>query len=470
MTMLLRKEVWAIVRDGRLVTLAVALLVILAGALHASSLREHEQTRERTEIERITRQQWDNQGHQPPHRGAHFGIYVFQPKAPLSVIDPGILDYVGQALWLEPHRRNFMRFRPAVDAPPHTRLGLPTPAFLLTSTLPLLIIGFAFNAVSEERESGTLRMLHGAGLAPVRLIVAKLAAQLGVLALWLIFLLAVTWVVFVQAPPDGDALLRTAALGIGYLLYYLTFCALALAASTLFRHSRTALLTLIVIWALFALVVPRLGSAVASAGTPLPTAEQFWTQIRHDYEHGLPGDLSLADQVAQFEAEQLRQNGVGRVEDLPFGINAVRRLFRDAYSDKVHTHHFERLGRAHDAQTQALRWTALFSPSLAMQAFSATLAGTDMAHQRHFEHAAEAYRRYINTTIDRWDADNTHGVSSFDARYADNQLWRAIKPFEYHPPDAAFAWRAAWPDLLTLLGWSTLATALLIILGRRLTP
>lgn len=470
MKMLLRKEVWAIVRDGRLGVLAVALLIILIGALQASSGRLHGQARERAEIERITRQQWDEQGQQHPHRGAHFGIYVFQPEVALSVIDPGVLDYVGQALWLEPHRRNFMRFRPAMDAPPHTRLGLPTPAFILTSILPLLIIGFAFNAITQERESGTLRMLHGAGLAPIRLIVVKLLAQLGVLALWLTLLLAVTWVFFLRALPDGDAVLRTAALGLGYFLYYLTFCALALAASTRFRHSRTALLALIVVWALFTLVVPRLGSAVASARTPLPSAGHFWTQIRHDYENGLPGDASLADQVGQFEAGLLQKHGVSRVEALPFGINAVRRLFRDAYSDKVHAHHFGLLARAYAEQAQTLRWMAMFSPTLAMQAFSGTLAGTDRAHQQHFETAAEAYRRYINTTIDRWDADNTRGVSAADERYADGRLWHAIKPFAYPRPDAAFAWHAAWPDFLILLGWGALATALLVHLGRRLTP
>lgn len=470
MRVLLRKEIRAIVRDGRLTVLAIALLLILIGSLYASNARQQNLAREKTRIEQITRQQWDTQGKQHPHRGAHFGHYVFQPDAALSVINPGIADHVGQALWLEPHRRNFMRFRPAVDAPPHARLGLPTPAFMLTSVLPLLIIGFAFNAITQERETGTLRMLQGAGLSPARLVAGKLLAQLGILGIWLTLLLAATWLFFLKTVPDSDEVLRTLSLGLGYFVYCLTFCALALAASALFRHGRTALLALIMVWALFALVVPRLGSSVANASAALPSAEHFWTKIQQDIENGLPGDDRLDEQVRRFEAGQLRTHGVSRLEDLPVGINAARRMFKDAYSDKVHTHHFAVLARQYDAQQRTLRYMALLSPSLAMQAFSETLAGTDMAHQRHFENAAETYRRYVNATLDGWDADNTRGVTSHDARYADDRLWRSIKHFDYQRPPAAFAWKAALPDFLVLIAWGVFSTVLLMSVAKRVKP
>ncbi|WP_202618404.1 ABC transporter permease, partial [Escherichia coli] len=119
------------------------------------------------------RAQWEAQGVKGTHQAAHFGIYVFKPESPLAAIDPGLRQFTGQALWLEPHKRNLARFSPAADQGIATRFGQMSAAFVLHTLLPLLIVALAFNAVTHEREQGTLRMLHSLGLSARKLLFGK---------------------------------------------------------------------------------------------------------------------------------------------------------------------------------------------------------------------------------------------------------------------------------------------------------
>ena len=50
-----------------------------------------------------------------PHSAAHYGVYAFKPKSPLALVDTGIDPYMGVAVWLEAHKQNEFKYRPAQD-------------------------------------------------------------------------------------------------------------------------------------------------------------------------------------------------------------------------------------------------------------------------------------------------------------------------------------------------------------------
>ncbi len=466
----LRKELRSMARDGRTVALTLAVAALLAGVLLASLQRHAAQMRETAAVAAATRQQWDAQGDKHPHRGAHFGHYVFRPDSVLAALDPGLTPYLGRALWLEPHRRNTTRFEPAADALPGERFGRLDVAFVLSALLPLLVVALSFDALSRERESGTLRMLHGIGVSPWRLVAAKLLALLlafGVAAATP--LLAAAWGA-ADADPNADVLWRGAALAAAYLLHVGIFVVVALTVSARAPSSHAALYLLLAWWLAAVLVVPRAAAAIADHLEPLPSAGSFWSAIQRDYQQGLPGDGDLAERGRRFDAELMRRHGVARVEDLPAGAAALRRLERDRYADRVHQLHFDALWDRYARHERILRVAALLSPTLALRNLSMKLAGTDLSHQRRFEDHAERYRQQVNTAIDRWDAAHTRGFRSFEDRYAGEALWRAIPPFSYRPPGVGFALREARPEVVALLGWTLASLILLGASTRRLAP
>ncbi len=465
-----RKELASLLRDGRLPLLGGALLIAFATLILLSLDQWKQQQQERVHIGSSAREQWDNQGIKNPHRGAHFGLYVFRDTAPLAAIDPGVTPYTGQAIWLEPHRRNITRFQPAADAGPGTRFADPAPIFLLQGALPLLILALTFSQIAGEREQGTLRMLHGVGVGAHQLLGGKyLACFSATLLLVIPMFIALTIALLVNSPDQTSLPAAILLCGI-HLLYFAVIAAIGLATASLARDSRTALLLSLAVWALFVIAAPRLGSAVAQLAVPIPTPQEFWAEIQYDYEQGLPGESDLATRVRQFEQALMQQHGVESLEQVPIGVNAARRLMRDAYADRVYQIHFDALWQRYETQANWNRLAALISPTLAVRSLSMLFAGTSMTHQRHFETAAENYRRYFNQTIDDWDMQHTHGSVSAEVRYSHSDLWQSVEPFRYEPPDWRMLSRAALPDLAILLGWTVAALITLRLAGRRLAP
>lgn len=466
-----RKELVGLARDRRVLILGLGLLAMLI-AVHLVVLGQQQRLQaERLEIGETARAQWDKQGIKHPHRGAHFGMYAFRSATPLAAFDPGIEPYVGQAIWLEPHRRNMARFNPAADAGPGVRFGSIVPAFLLTTLFPLLIMALTFNQVTQEREQGTLRMLQSMGVSNLAILGGKLIAIVACLAV--VFLLAFTLVAASAYWRPGAAaspLPHIVLLGAAYFVYAIVMATLGLALGALCRGSRGALFVLVIVWAVFVLAAPRFGAAIAQTVVPLPSASQFWGDIARDYTHGLPGDPDLATQVREFEAGLLRKYDAAALEQVPIGVYAARRLMRDAYADKVHAHHFAGLWGRYARQRNILRGMAILSPAIPLREISMSLSGTSLAHQRHFEEAAEQYRRDFNTAIDEWDMTHSRGVVSYETQYAADSVWQSVPVFGYEPPSLGFSVSVAALDAMLLAAWVMAAMGLLCFAARRLQP
>lgn len=467
MAALVMKELRAQLRDGRLWVLGAALVLLFAAMLALAEQRRQVAEQERRDVETASRAQWDHQGAKHPHRGAHFGLYAFKPSGPLAAFEPGVDAQAGQALWLEPHKRNMAMFAPAADAAPSTGLGALTPAFVLGALVPLLVAVLGHGAVTRERESGTLRMLQACGLSARSLIFGKWLGLCAAVTLVLLpALLAGGWLV-----ADGDGMpFEALALCAALLVSCAVWAAIAVIVSTHSRSSRAALLTLTGLWVVAVFLIPRLGAAAVERLAPLPTGQAFWSGIGRDIEGGLPGDGNAKQRLQAFESRLLAAHGVTRLDDLPLGANAARRLFRDAYAARVHALHFDALWAAQLHQQSLLRGLTALSPYASMRAVGGALAGTDLAHRRHFEDAAERYRQTFTTRMDEWDRDATRGLTSFESRYAGDAQWRAIPPWTYEPPGWRFTLGAALPDLGLLGTWLAISIAALALSARKVRP
>lgn len=466
------KEVRAVLRDGRLMVMAAVLLVALVAIL-LDGLAAHQEARaERARITELTRAQWDHQGAKHPHRAAHFGLYAFAPAMPLAPLEPGLRPQLGQALWLEPHKRNVARFAPALDAPVSTRLSEATVSFVLVALVPLLIFGMGHHTVTQERESGTLRLLVASGASPRAVVAGKTLGLLAVLGMLMLPALAVACGLFLQGggSMDGDTAARAGAIVLALMVAYGVFVAIAVLVSLWLPTGRSALVMLLVAWIALAFVAPRFGAVVAEAAVAVPDGARFWRDIARDVQQGLPGDGTAQQRQAAFDASLLRENGVSRMEDLPFGAAARRRIFRDAYAHRVHTLHFDRLGDAWDRQQAWFRAATAWSPIIALRSAMMAFAGTDLAHQRDFEAQAESYRQAFTLHLDEWDLAARAGVVSFEERYGGDAVWQSIAPFSPRTPRWTDALRAAAPDLWILLAWAAVAIGLLMASARKVQP
>lgn len=176
-------EMW---RDGRFrwAALIVFALLVAALALGWKNYTTIDAEQRRAQIE--SRQTWESQGTRNPHSAAHFGVYAFKPKMPLSLFDSGLDNFIGNSIWVEAHFQNPSRNRPIEDATALQRFGELTAARVLLLLLPLVIIFLSFDAFAGERVNGTLRVVLSLGVSRVQLVLGKTLGRLLAILLLLV--------------------------------------------------------------------------------------------------------------------------------------------------------------------------------------------------------------------------------------------------------------------------------------------
>ncbi|ATG90385.1 DUF3526 domain-containing protein [Methylomonas koyamae] len=465
----MRKELLTTLRDGRLLVLGLSLLALFAAFFLLSTHQLQAQRLEKQRVGATAKEQWNSQSVKNPHSAAHYGIYVFKPDLPAAAIDQGLTPFTGQSLWLEPHKRNLTRFNPSADDVLANRFGQAGSSFVLYALLPLLIVALSFNSVSQERERGTLRMLHSLGVTPLALLFGKLSGLLA--AFWLVMSPAVLLAALTlacQFDLTADDLMRLSLLLVGLVAYYTIFAALSIAASAYFRTSRNTLFCLLGFWMGSVFVAPRLGAVIGDVVAPNPSASEFWDAIKTDIAQGLPGEGNKQQREKAFEAQVLAQYGVAGKEQLPVGFVSLNRQFNDTYSSKVHQLHFDRLRDNFAKQQQLAQLAGWLGPSLALRSLSMAIAGTDLAHQRDFEDAAEDYRRYFIDLTEEWDRERSRGTER--SAKAEETDWRSVRDFAYTVPTVGYSLRASLLPLSLLSAWLCAALWLLAQSARRLQP
>ncbi len=447
-----RKEFIEVVRDGRFrvmggLVLVVALLALGAGWRHFTDVQ-----RQHAEAQRATRAQWLAQGSKNPHSAAHYGVYAFKPKSRLALFDTGVDPYVGVAAWLEAHKQNEFKYRPAQDRTSLQRFGELTAGATLLVLVPLFIVLTTFSTVSGEREHGTLRTVLSLGVGARDLALGKVAgvaAALGVVTLPAAALAIAGLSLTSQYGDWGPDAARAALLGLTFSLYFLAFMVLSLGVSARARSSRAALTILLAFWFANSLVAPRAAGDIAAALHPTPTPVQFQQAVQAD----LDDRMELDARLAQVRDALMRAHGAASIAAVPVNFRGISLQEGEEHGNRVFDAHFSRLYDTYERQIGISRLMGVIAPAVPMRFLSMALAGTDVAHHRAFASAAESYRRDIQRTLNGDIA--AHTAADY---VAESDLWARVAPFTYEMPSAGAVLRAHRLDLALLAGWLLLAT------------
>ncbi|HYP14913.1 MAG TPA: ABC transporter permease, partial [Bryobacteraceae bacterium] len=287
-----RKEMLEIVRDGRFRWSAAITAFLLLGSLALGWQHHREVSAQHEAARRETRQQWLRQGEKNPHSAAHYGVYAFKPRMPLSLVDPGVDPYVGVAAWLEAHKQNEFKFKPAQDSTALARLGELTGSTVLQLLIPLVIVLMTFSAFAAERELGTLRQLLSLGVKRSDLAWGKALGITYALAMLLVPAALIGVAGLALTSENGSLAQSWSRMGLmicGYMIYFGSFLGVSLAVSARARSSRIALIALLGFWIFNGLIAPKAFTDIARAMYPTPSALQFARDVERDLENGMDG-------------------------------------------------------------------------------------------------------------------------------------------------------------------------------------
>lgn len=465
-----RKEMLELARDGRLRWTAAILLILLAASAVLGWTRYRDLAAQHEAARRATREHWLSQPQKNPHSAAHYGIYAFKPKLVTSFIDDGVDPYTGVVAWLEAHKQNEFRWRPAQDATASQRAGLLTAAVVLQLLVPLLIVLLTYGTFAGEREVGTLRQLLSLGVAPRQLAAGKAIGTAGVLLVVLLpaTVLGVLALALFQGPSLASSWGRVTSMSIVYLLYFVAWTGIGLAISARARTARVALVTLLSLWMINGLLAPRVVTDLARRISPTPSALDFSFAMARDLEQGFDGHGTRDQRTKALEARVLRQYGVDSASQLPVSFAGIALQEGEEYGNKVFDRHYSSLWNRFRQQEEIREWGGIVAPLLAVRALSMALAGTDVEHHLRFQGAAETYRRYLVKHMN--DYMTVHAAGADFGYLASPELWATVTDFEYESPSTV-AVLSQHPIALALaLGWALAATLAAAVATRRLTP
>jgi len=453
----------------------LTLLLVSAGAAIVSnaevSLRAAERASQQAEADAIFQAQPDRH----PHRMVHYGHYVYRGASPLTVIDPGVDSMVGTSVFLEGHRQNTATFAPAKETGLLARFGSFSPAFVLQTLAPLLLILCGFASVTREKETKTLFQLVGQGVSGISLLLGKS------LALWLLALLSLTPLLVLGLLATGSAAYdfgqSLPALALGYFAYLSLWVLLTVSVSALLRSSAQSLSLLLGLWIVMTVLTPRVASEYA--GAVVPTPSQTETNLRFAEAMRDEGDShDIEDEAyADLRTLTLAEYGVETVEDLPFNYRGYVAL-KGEESDTELLNEFaeERMAREVEQKRVAdsFGWV---SPLMAVRSLSMSLAGTALQDHHHFLRAAEDYRFNMVQTFNRLqmtemtladDLARNDSVEIGQRTRVNAANWREMPEFQLQPLNADERWQSASGSAGTLAVWLLAALGLLLVSARRL--
>lgn len=463
-----RKEMLEMLRDGRFRAASVIVLTLLVAALALGVVNYRQVRREQAEAQARDRDTWLAQGEKNPHSAAHFGKYAFKPSPPLAFLDRGLNSYTGVAIWMEAHYQNSARNRPAEDQTSAGRFGELTAATVLQLLIPLVVILLAFAAFAGERESGTLRQLLSLGVRRESLTVGKAA---GVAVALLVLLVPATLVGLLAlsfAATRGDALPtvgRFFVLTITYLLYFGIVLGLTLAASAFFRSSRTALVALLGFWIFSCLVAPRVAADASEKLYPTTSRVEFWRDVNREMREGMDGHNPADRRREELRQRVVAQYGVEKVEDLPVNFSGIALQAGEEFGDTVFDRHYGRLWQNYARQNRVHEAFAAVAPLISIRGISMGVAGTDWPAHQDFARAAEDYRRALQRQL---NYDLTHGSRTGQTYLADADLWRQALPFEYEQFGLGRVLSNHAVSLALLVVWFVAATTLAYFAAKRM--
>lgn len=455
--LLLRKRVAAL---GFVLLFLLTLAATMVSLMHRQAVEA-----DRARFQATAEQHWDAQPDRHPHRVVHYGHFVFRPLEPLSFFDFGVEPFTGRAIYLEAHRQNAANFSDARQSSLLLRFGQLTPAFVLQTLAPLLIVFLAFGSVARERENGQMWLVLCQGVAGPRFLAGKIMGH-AIVALALsapaLLVLAATGVV------SAGAGLPSLLIMLGYALYLLIWVVISVLISAAVSRARDALLLLVACWIATVILLPRVLPGLAAEITVLPTRIETEAAIHQALAR--TGDSHNPDDpyFSHFRKQVLARYGVSRIEDLPVNYGGLLLAEGERLTSELFDRHMEADFRVQRQQTDFIDRFGLASPVISLRRLSMAMAGTSLEHHKHFLFSAEQYRFALIQALNDLHAREIRHEDDRAQRLSQDH-WQHLPKFHYAPPDLDATIRSqVLPGLYVMAAWLGALTLAALWLGRRL--
>ncbi len=269
-------------------------------------------------------------------------------------------------------------------------------AFIIGYVLSLIAILFTFDAVSGERERGTLRLMLANAIPRHTVLIGKFLGALVSVSIPFILAVLVNLLLISTANTvhlTAEAWGRLCIIFFLALLYTSLFLALGLLVSTRVQRSAVSLMILLLTWVTFVVFMPSTLASIASNFSPAMSFDEFWKRRN-------PIQENLWDKYKEGLRSSKSDDGRLRAKSEFYTENAERE----------ERWHEEQL-KYRTSQVHRARAITSISPATLLQHLIEAFAGTGFERHLQFVGNTQRYARQFREFIvdtDRGDPKSLH--------------------------------------------------------------
>lgn len=316
-------------------------------------------------------------------------------------------------------------------------------ADIISIVLSLVAVLFTFDAISSERERGTLRLTLSNSISRGTVLVSKFLAAL--ITISIPFLIAVLINLFLlytsgSVPLEPNEWGRLGIIVLIAFVYLSIFLALGLLTSSRVSNSSTSLTILLLIWTVWMVLLPSTLGALTSGLQPTMTSDEFRVH-KQEMHNNLNAQYDYRQHIDDIPSRE-----IPATEGTLFWSKYVTEYAKR--DEKLNEEHLN----AQIAQIQLARSITRISPASSVQYAIESLAGTGFT--RHVQFLKQV-RRYAGEFMsflvetDRTDPESPHAIGPKEGTSQKPVRFESIPKFEDHISFSG-AYNAATTDILLL--------------------
>ncbi|QSW89386.1 DUF3526 domain-containing protein [Flavobacterium endoglycinae] len=440
-----------------IITLFIGVLLLFAAFSGWDNYKNQNETSEKYQHE--SREDWLKNPDKNPHRMAHYGNFAFRKSTSLSVFEFGMEPFFGNAIFLEAHKQNTANFSEAGFSNSMLRFGEISTAMVLQILLPLLIFFLGFNAIAYERENGTLKLLLSQGISWKQLLWGKIlgiASVILMLFIPIIIVLLFIWLMLQNFTISADETFKMILFIVFHFIYLMFFCVIAILVSASSKTSKKALVSLIGIWLILTIILPRTTQAMGAYLYEAPSKVKFGSDIEKDILK--QGDSHNPNDVhyKAIKDSLLRVYKVDSVQKLPFNYSGFIMTEGEKISSKIYNQHLEELLKVYAKQNSFSKAVSFLNPYIAMKNVSMGLSNTDYDSYIDFQKQAEIYRynmaQKMNALQVKYISNKKPGPNDKPLTIG-KEHWADVEEFHYEPKGITEVLKTEILSIISIILW-----------------
>jgi ABC-2 type transport system permease protein len=455
-----------------IIAFLIGILLLYAAFLGWENYTNQNETSEKYQHE--SREDWLKNPDKNPHRMAHYGNFAFRKSTSLSVFEFGMEPFFGNAIYLEAHKQNTANFSEAGFSNSMLRFGEISTAMVLQILLPLLIFFLGFNSVAAERENGTLKLLLSQGISWKQLLLGKMLGIASVILMLFVptvLVLVFIWLLLQNFSISFDESLKM-ILFIGFhFIYLMFFCAIAVLVSASSKTSKKALVSLIGIWLVFTIILPRTTQAIGAYIYEAPSKIQFNSDIEKDILKQGDSHNPNDPHYKAIKDSLLAVHKVDSVQKLPFNYSGFIMTEGEKISSNIYNIHLKNLLHVYEKQNSFSKTVSFINPYIAMKNLSMALSNTDYDSYIDFQKQAEAYRyemaQKMNALQIKYISNKKPGPNDKPLTIG-KEHWADVKEFHYEPKGFLDVLKSEIISIISIILWISLLLILIKIAAKNL--